>query len=155
GNVYFVNGQAIQELPHALVDPTPRTEPALAGTDTLPVALPASINLTGPFLPKSDHPWLTITGVTNGVVRFAFTANSSLSRTAHISLLGQSVPVIQGGTGKSLGTSNSLEGSGAGSDSVVLAASSPWTASANASWLHLGTGYQSGVSSTNVIFSFD
>ena len=38
---------------------------------------------------------------------------------------------------QNLGTTNLVEGSSAGSDSVVLAANSVWTATTNATWLHL------------------
>ena len=52
--------------------------------------------MTGPFTPASDSPWLTITGVTNGVVSFAFTANpSATNRTANITVLGMTVAVTQ------------------------------------------------------------
>ena len=54
-----------------------------------------------------------------------------------------------------LGTTNLLEGNLAGSDSVVLAANSNWTATTNATWLHLTATNKSGVASTNVIFTFD
>ena len=96
----FVSDDAtgmIHELPHAFVDVTPRTVPALAGTDALPGVLPQSANLKGPFAPTSDQPWLTISGVTNGVVSFSFTANdSAVVRVAHINLLGHSVAIGQG-----------------------------------------------------------
>ncbi len=97
GNVYIADfgNKAIKELPRAFVDPTAKTEPASGGSDTLPAVLPATANLTGPFAPVSDSPWLTITGVTNGVVSFAFTANNFLSRTAHIIVLNQSITVTQ------------------------------------------------------------
>jgi hypothetical protein len=97
GNVYIADNlnNAIKELPHAFVDTTPKVETA-AGSDSLPVVLPATANLTGPFSPASDSPWLTITGVTNGVVSFAFTANPSpTNRTANITVLGMNVTVTQ------------------------------------------------------------
>ena len=56
---------------------------------------------------------------------------------------------------QNLGTTNLLEGPTAGSDSVVLAASNSWTATANDSWLHLSAANQSGTGSANVIFTFD
>ena len=56
---------------------------------------------------------------------------------------------------QSLGTTNLLEGPTAGSDSVVLAANSSWTATANDSWLHLSAPNQSGTNSAKVIFKFD
>jgi hypothetical protein len=54
---------------------------------------------------------------------------------------------------QTLGTTNRLAGPAAGSDSVVLSASTAWTASANATWLHLSEAYQSGTDSTNVVFT--
>jgi DNA-binding beta-propeller fold protein YncE len=157
GNVYFRSNNSINELPRAFVDPTTKTEAAAAGSDALPVVLPASANLTGPFAPMCSSPWLTITGVTNGVVSFAFTANTLANRAAHITLLGQNIPVTQAGpvNYSSLRTTNLLEGPAAGSDSAVLVANGAWTATANASWLHLSAANQSGTGSANVVFTFD
>jgi len=101
GNVYIAdtdNG-AIKELPYAFVDPTPKLESAAAGNDTLPVVLPATENLLPPFAPATDQSWLTISGITNGVVSFSFTYNPVSSRTAHIILFNQSIPVTQAGAG--------------------------------------------------------
>jgi hypothetical protein len=67
-----------------------------AGNDTLPPVLPITENLLPPFAPTSDQPWLTITGITNGVVYFSFTAYGGPGRIAHITLLGQSITVTQG-----------------------------------------------------------
>ena len=159
GNIYITGTSTILELPHAFVDSTAKSETPFAGSDTLPVVLPATANLTGPFAPVSDSAWLTITGITNGVVSFAFTANTSESiRTANITLLGQTIPVTQMAPIYSLGTTNLLEGNLAGNDSVVLSVTPmnfPWTATTNAFWLHLSAGNQSGAGSTNVIFTFD
>jgi DNA-binding beta-propeller fold protein YncE len=159
GNVYIADSHnyAIKELPHAFLDPTAKTETAAAGSDALPVVLPSTVNLTGSFAPVSDSPWLTITGVTNGVVGFAFTANTMANRTGRISLLGQSIVVTQVGPPNyySLGTANLVEGSPAGSDSVTLVANGTWTATTNSTWLHLSAANQSGTGSTNVIFTFD
>jgi hypothetical protein len=98
GNIYVVGGGTLQELPYAFVDTTPKTETAAAGTDALPVVLPATENLLTPFAPTSSAPsWLAISGVANGVVSFSFTANTSTSsRTANITLLGKTIPVTQG-----------------------------------------------------------
>lgn len=101
GNVYFADSSynttnAIKELAHAFVDSTAKFESAAAGSDVLPVVLPTTANLLAPFTPTSNQPWLTISGITNGVVSFAFTANASASsRTTNITLLGQSIPVTQ------------------------------------------------------------
>jgi DNA-binding beta-propeller fold protein YncE len=103
GNIYIADSffdstftNAIKELPHAFVDATVKVEAPIAGSDVLPVVLPVTANLTGPFAPISDSDWLTITGSTNGVVSFAFTANTTGKlRSANITLLGQTIPVTQ------------------------------------------------------------
>ena len=56
---------------------------------------------------------------------------------------------------QTLNTTNLVEGPTAGSDSVVLAANGPWTATTNAPWLHLGAASQGGTGGTNVVFTFD
>jgi DNA-binding beta-propeller fold protein YncE len=62
---------AIKELPHAFVDPTDRLESLAAGSDAI-IVLPATANLLAPFTPTSEPSWLTISGITNGVVSFTF-----------------------------------------------------------------------------------
>lgn len=96
GNVFIADPDrsAIFEVPRAFVDPTPKVEPANAGTDVLPSVLPATESLLAPFAPTSDAPWLTISGISNGLVRFGFTATAS-NRTAHINLVGKSIPITQ------------------------------------------------------------
>ncbi len=100
-NAYFGNSLnddeegEVMELPYAFVDPTARSEPGNAGSDSLPPVLPARMNLNTPFAPTSDQSWLTITGTANGVVSYSFTANTGSPRTAHIGLLGESIPVTQ------------------------------------------------------------
>src|SRR6185312_7488496 len=57
-----------------------------------------------------------------------------------------------------LGTTALTVGPFAGSDSVTVAVTpltDPWTATANASWLHLTAANQSGTGGTNVVFTFD
>jgi DNA-binding beta-propeller fold protein YncE len=160
GNIYIADtgDNAIKELPHAFVNPTARSESAVAGNDALPAVLPATANLLGSFAPTSDQAWLTISGVNNGVVSFSFTTNIGPNRTANITLLGQTIPITQAAPTYALSTNALTEGANAGSDSVVLTVIpqiAPWTNTANASWLHLSPAYQSGAGSTNVTFSFD
>jgi DNA-binding beta-propeller fold protein YncE len=99
GNLYVSDdvSNTVLELPRAFVDPTPRIEPAQAGADSLSPVAPTTANLSGPFAPASDQPWLTIAGVTNGVVSFAFTGNFGPARTGHINMLGVSIAVTQEG----------------------------------------------------------
>jgi len=157
GNVYIADS-VIEELPRAFVDPTPKLEPAGAGSDAL-VVLPATENLAGPFAPTSDSAWLTITGVTNGVVSFGFTANPTPARTGHITLVGTNIAITQAGLFTALLGANTLTETGtAGTDSVALTVSSPvgpWTATANAPWLHLSSSNQSGAGNATVVFTFD
>jgi len=54
-----------------------------------------------------------------------------------------------------LGYTNLVEAPAAGANSVELVTASAWSPSANRPWLHLGSGYQAGSGSTNVIFTFD
>ena len=126
--------------------------------DALPAVLPATANLLPPFGPVSDRSWLTITGVTNGVVNFALSANPGPDRTAHITLLDQSIPINQHGQPLLLAANSLLEGPTAGTDSIVLSAkpeTTPWTAGANTLWLHLDAANEAGAGSANVVFSFD
>jgi hypothetical protein len=111
GNVYIADAgyNAVKELPQAFVDPTPRLEGPAASSDSLPVVLPATVNLLPPFAPSSDQSWLTITGITNGVVSFSLTTNLGSSRTAHIALLGQNIPVTQGGASATSPTLTSVQ----------------------------------------------
>ncbi len=158
GNIYIADADnnAIEELPRAFVDPTAITEGPSAGSDALPVVLPATENLLPPFAPTSDQPWLSVNGVANGIVNFSFTANPGASRTANLTVLGQAIPITQVALQFSLGTTNLLEGAGAGTDSVIVAVNSvtgSWTAQANATWLHLIASADTG--STNALFTFD
>jgi len=163
GSVYMGGGSAIEELPRAFVDPTARTETPDAGTDVLPAVLATGQNLGGPFAPTSDHPWLTIIGVSNGAVSYSFTANASAttSRVADVTVLGQSFPIYQENTAGfiSLLASSALQEAGqAGRDSVsltVLPATGIWTATANAPWLHFDAANEGDTGSATVSFTFD
>ncbi len=86
GNIYIADtgNSTIKELPHAFVDPTPKLESMTAGSDTLPMVLPDAAILLAPFAPMSDQPWLTISGITNGVVSFAFSGTSTNLYGQHI-----------------------------------------------------------------------
>ncbi len=109
GNIYIADSgnNALKELPRAFVDPTPKFEAPGAGSDFLPAVLPATADLLAPFGPGSDQSWLTINGASNDVVSFSFPQNSGTLRTAHVNVLGQSVPITQYG---SIGLATSLTG---------------------------------------------
>jgi sugar lactone lactonase YvrE len=159
GDVYFADAGTVQisELPHAFVVPATVVESPLAGSDSLPAVVPASENLTGALAPSSDSPWLTILGVNNGVVSFAMAANKGPNRLGHIYLLGQAIPIFQGGV-TALGSTVRTEGPAGGNDGVVLSVSptyGTWTAVVSAGWLHVNAANASGVSSTNILFSYD
>lgn len=97
GNIYIAStgNNLIRQLPRAFVDTTPRFIVSTAGNDTLPVAMPSSVNLLAPFAPSSNQPWLTIAGTTNGSININFTANPGINRTANLTVLGAIVPVTQ------------------------------------------------------------
>lgn len=86
---------AVEELPRAFVDPTSRLEPFTAGSDAMPMILPASVNLLPPFAPTSNQSWLTVTNTAGGIVSFAFTANPGPVQAANLSVLGESILVTQ------------------------------------------------------------
>jgi sugar lactone lactonase YvrE len=160
-NVYIANtgSNAVDELPDAFVDTAAKYETNAGGSDQLPVVLPATVNLLAPFAPFSDASWLTVSPrVVNGIVSFSFSVNTGTNRTAQITVLGQSIPITQGGDTFSLGVTNLVEGPQAGNESIMLAvapAFGSWTASANASWLYLSPPYQSGTGSMTIIFSYE
>lgn len=102
GNVYFANYEfgIINELPAAYVDTAMKLVSPEGGIDTLPPVLPANENLLPPFRPSSDNSnWCDIVNETGGSVEFLFYPGAG--NKAHISVLGQSVPVVQGAFGTS------------------------------------------------------
>jgi sugar lactone lactonase YvrE len=162
GDVYiggYITIGSVAKFQNAYIDPTPKLEGVASGSDVLPVVVPATANLIGPFAPTSDQPWLTITGVTNGVVSFSFGPITGPSRTGHITMLGQVIPVTQAAIATyALGTNVLTEASAAGTDTILLTVSpnvGPWTAFSGASWLHLGDSDTSGVGSKSIVFGFD
>ena len=125
GNVYIAdtNHNAVKELPRAYVNTTPVTETSGAGSDQLSI-VPSTANLTGIFAPTSDQGWLTIGSVTAGVVNFSFSANATgASRTANITLLGQTIavtqlssPIVTAPTISSIGNTSAVLGGNVTSD---------------------------------------
>ncbi|MBK8478736.1 MAG: hypothetical protein IPL39_21375 [Opitutaceae bacterium] len=142
GNVYIGDGAAkrLQAIPNSWVDPTAQFIGAAAGSETLPPVLPATTNLAGGFAPSSDQPWLTIKSVAGGVVRYAFTSNTTgADRTAHLTVLGQQIAVTQSAGLVTLGARATVVGPEAATGTVLVAAAAPttpWTATAGATWLH-------------------
>jgi FtsP/CotA-like multicopper oxidase with cupredoxin domain/sugar lactone lactonase YvrE len=157
-NVYIAdfNNNAIRELPYAFVNPAPITETAAISSGNLPVVVPATANLLAPFVPTVNQSWLSISGVTDGVVGFDVGVNLNTTRTGDIIVLGEDIPVTQEAPSYTLGTSTLLVGPAAGTNSVVLKvipSIALWGAAANATWLHLP--YVSGTGSGDVVFTFD
>ena len=99
GNVYVAdeNNNAIKKVTPAYLSlsTTSVSEGYQAGTDSIAAQiLPAGT----PFSATSDQSWLTITGVSGGIIGFAFQSNvNTSSRVAHIIVLGQTVTVTQNG----------------------------------------------------------
>ncbi len=91
GNIYAETPAGdIEEFTPVFVNTTPVVEGMAAGSDQLPAVIPATTTFTA----LSDSPWLTITGQSEGIVSFSFTATST-ARTAHITVLGQTISVSQ------------------------------------------------------------
>ncbi|HEY3856673.1 MAG TPA: BACON domain-containing carbohydrate-binding protein [Verrucomicrobiae bacterium] len=94
GDIYFTDPayHVVYVLPNTFVDITARIESPVSSTDAWPVLLPVTDNTAA----TSDQSWLTVDGMTNGILSVSFSANSSgADRTAHVSLLGQKIPVTQ------------------------------------------------------------
>jgi streptogramin lyase len=136
GNVYLSETyqNALKERVRAYVPGGAVSEGQAAGFAALLPVLPSTQSLTLLFAPKSDQSWLTLGTPANGVIPFSFTANEGAARTAHITVLGQSIPVSQ--AVYMLGTNALLEGPAAGNDSDSVVGSGAWTATANVAWLH-------------------
>ena len=103
GNVFVSDSRngAIKEVLRVYLDPMPRTISANAGVSTLPAVLPLTENLANALTPYSDWPWLTIKGVTNGVVSYSATENDTdESRTGNLTLLGQRIFITQEASAK-------------------------------------------------------
>ena len=153
GNIYIddTNNNSIKKLSRTFVPGGTVNEPAQAGSYQLPAVLPATQPLTGVFAPTKDQSWLTIGGVSGGVVNFSLAANNNGAvRTAHITVLGRAITVTQG---LPLGTAALLEGPASGSDSdLVVSFTGAWTAGSNASWLHTSS---SGTGNGLATFTFD
>ena len=160
GNIYIAStgNNTIRELPRAFVDTTTRLESAVAGSESLQIALPTSVNLLPPFAPTSNQPWLTISNTSNGVVTVTFTNNFGNSRNANLTVLGLTVPITQAAPTFTLATNAASVGAAPGTNSVALVTlpeGASWTATNNATWLHLASGFTNGAGSTNIIYTFD
>ena len=80
GNVYYRRRwltNAIKELPRAFVDSTAKSEgPGLPAAMCCRWCCRPRQSARPVLPPRSDDAWLTITGITNGVVSFALSANT-------------------------------------------------------------------------------
>ena len=97
GNLYYVNETlgSIYKVTFGWISvgTNSKTEPAAAGSDSVPVSvLPTNTQLSA----VSDQSWLTVTSTANGKITYSFQGNTTLaSRTAHISVLSQVIAVTQ------------------------------------------------------------
>ena len=105
-NLYAVapNDSEIAALPYAFVNQTSPAElPAAAGigsvgTSSVPVVLPKTANLAGPFLPAFSEDWLDniIIMPDSGIVNFNVAQNTGASdRSATLSVLGAPITITQ------------------------------------------------------------
>ena len=88
----YNNAVKADYLGYLLLGAIGRNETSASGSDSISVqVLPAGL----PVAASSDQSWLTITGTGGGAIAFSYTANSGSARTAHISVLGQTITVTQ------------------------------------------------------------
>jgi hypothetical protein len=121
-----------------------------------------TISPAGPWTATANDPWLHLgaadqSGSGSATVAFTLDANPSATRRGTLMIAGRTLTITQFGA-HALGTDARLVGPAAGVDSVTLAfggGAKGWTATANAPWLHLKPGNQSGSGSTSVVFGFD
>ena len=152
-----ITANAIKALPRVFVDVTAKLLSAGAGTGVLSPVAPTNANLKTVFAPTSDQSWLTITGVTNGVVSFAVASNPGAPRQANITLLGNAIPVTQlaapaiGGAGK-VGLSFQLAFTNAPSASFHVFASTNVDTPLNL-WSNLGVAIESPAGSGSYQFT--
>jgi streptogramin lyase len=115
---------------------------------------PGATGATGTF---SATPLMPILTDQNGTASApALTANSitgQYSVGASVNNLG--VTFLVTNTGYALGTSSLIVGSVAGSAAVMLSTLGPWTATSNASWLHVSAGNATGVGNALIQFTYD
>ena len=100
GNVYisdtFNNAIKVDDLGYVALGSTSKSEPPAAGSDSVSVqVLPAALPVTA----TSDQTWLSINSTSGGTISFSFTANTGAARTAHITVLGQQITVMQSAPG--------------------------------------------------------
>lgn len=96
GNTYFTSQGSIWEVPYAFIPSVALNEPLGSGTDQLPAVLPVTTtDLNSVLKPVSDQSWLTISGISNGVVNFSYAAHPTAPSTAHITIDGIRSSVTQ------------------------------------------------------------
>ncbi|MEK7781475.1 MAG: BACON domain-containing carbohydrate-binding protein, partial [Verrucomicrobiota bacterium] len=97
GNIFFSDSGnfVIKALPRTFVSSITTNVSFTAGSGVLPVVLPSNANLRAPFAPVSSQPWLTVGGITNGVISFAYTANPGAARSANLIVFGQTNLISQ------------------------------------------------------------
>jgi subtilisin family serine protease len=120
------------------LSPSSRNHTASSGSATVSVSAAAGC----PWTAASNDGWLTITaganGTGNGVVSYAFSANTGPARTGTLTLAEQTFTVTQasGCTYTISPTSRSVnKNGGAGTVNVSTAAGCPWTATSNVAWI--------------------
>jgi hypothetical protein len=140
------------------LNPTSANAPAGASTGSVGVSSGAGC----PWTATSNASWLTVTsggsGTGNGTVQYSVAANSSSARSGTLTIDGQTFTVNQAsGCSISLNpTSVNAPDNGIknGTVNVSAGAACSWTATSNASWLHI-MGSGSGSGNGNVKYDVD
>ena len=140
-----VLGQQIAVTQAPILAVTTLDESAAAGSGS------DVVSYGGPWTATANAAWLhtSSSGNGDGTATFTFDANTGPARSGTLTIAGQTLTVTQAAA---LDTVALLEGPAAGSDSDVVTFAGPWTATANASWLHTTAG---GSGNGLATFTFD
>ena len=159
-SLFLIGLTLVVQATAAVLVPNPVAVPPGAGIETV---LLTNVPATNSWTATANDPWLHLSapnqsGTGNRSIDFFFDANPGVRRVGSISIAGEALSVIQGGSSYALGTTSLVEGPAGGKDSIILVGvppSDPWTATSSVPWLHLSVPQQSGFGSRILLFDFD
>ena len=133
-------------------------ETAVGGTAAVTLTATPAVGL---WTNAAVSSWLHFDGTNqmgqgSGPVLVRYDDNPGISRTGTVLIAGRTLTVVQDAPVFTLATNQLFEPVSAGADVIRLAVvpqAGEWTATANASWLHLAA--TNGAGNTNLVFTFD
>jgi M6 family metalloprotease-like protein len=140
------------------ISPTSQSFSSAAGSGTVTVTAGSGCSWTA----ASNAGWISITsgasGSGNGTVGYSVQANAGGTRSATLTIAGQTLTVSQAGAACTYSISptsgSAATSGGTGSFNVTAGPGCAWTASSDSSWLHVTTG-ASGSGNGTVSYSVD